>query len=71
MEGGGRIGHTITSRLPSICVENHVDVDYPRLPWLWFGIWLSTPGLQSLPSMWVNYHVQMVQGVGEGCFSRK
>jgi hypothetical protein len=21
--------------------------------------------------MWVKYHVQMVQGVGEGCFLRK
>jgi len=29
MEGGSRIGHTITSRLPNICVESHADVDYP------------------------------------------
>jgi len=29
MEGGGRIGHTATSKLPSICVESHADVDYP------------------------------------------
>jgi len=28
MEGGGKIGHTATSRLLSICVENHTDVDY-------------------------------------------
>jgi len=29
MEGGGRIGHTATYKLPSICVESHADVDYP------------------------------------------
>jgi len=29
MEGGGRIGHTATFRLLSICVESHADVDYP------------------------------------------
>jgi hypothetical protein len=29
MERGGRIRHTATSRLPSICVESHADVDYP------------------------------------------
>jgi hypothetical protein len=28
MEGGGNIGCTATSRLLSICVESHVDVDY-------------------------------------------
>jgi hypothetical protein len=28
MEGGGMIGHTATSRLPSICVESHANVDY-------------------------------------------
>jgi hypothetical protein len=28
MESGGKIGHTVTFRLPNICVESHVDVDY-------------------------------------------
>jgi hypothetical protein len=28
MEGGGKIGHIATPRLPSICVKSHVDVDY-------------------------------------------
>jgi hypothetical protein len=36
------------------------------LAMVWFLV--VNTRVTKLASMWVKYHVQMVQGVGEGCF---